>query len=180
MKVNSTRSITPAPGNGLFEPLAGDGVHARVWSGGNSLMPLLVEFLTTFDPIKPVPPITTSFMTSPLMMVSRQQRHTSHSPPGSRSRIIRKMQQPDLVALAGKCACTEAASPRGTAGPRGKLASPHIGSQLRRQHWRSAETRINNFRSTQPILRWIKSRHPNRLIATQHRDRLPEAARLHR
>ena len=34
--------------------------------------PFCLSFSTTFDPIKPVPPITTTFMTSPLMMVSRQ------------------------------------------------------------------------------------------------------------
>ena len=28
--------------HGLFEPLAGDGVDARVWRGGNCLMPLLL------------------------------------------------------------------------------------------------------------------------------------------
>jgi len=31
--------------------------------------PFCFSFSTTFDPIKPVPPITTIFMTSPLMMV---------------------------------------------------------------------------------------------------------------
>jgi hypothetical protein len=67
-------------GDGLFEPLAGDGVDARVWRRGNCLMPFCFSFSMTFDPIKPVPPTTTIFMTSPLTMVSRQRRHQSRSP----------------------------------------------------------------------------------------------------
>jgi len=60
--------------------------------------PFCFSFSTTFDPIKPVPPITTIFMTSPLMMVSRQRRHPSCSPPDRVQGRIRRMEQSDLAA----------------------------------------------------------------------------------
>jgi hypothetical protein len=93
--------------------------------------PFCLSFSTTFDPIKLVPPITTIFMTSPLVMISRQRRHPSRSPP---DRFQRRFVDspgwisPALRLLAGCCA-PQAAGRRGAADLRDELTAPHVGSQ---------------------------------------------------
>jgi hypothetical protein len=49
-------------GHGLFDALAGDRVDAAIGRGGDDLVGALGRMATVFDPIRPVPPMTTIFM----------------------------------------------------------------------------------------------------------------------
>jgi len=52
-------------GHGLFKALAGDAVDAALGRGGDDLVAAWRKMATAFEPIRPVPPMTTIFMVYP-------------------------------------------------------------------------------------------------------------------
>ena len=57
-------------GHGLFKALAGDAVDAALGRGGDDLVAAWRKMATAFEPIRPVPPMTTIFMIYPLLWMT--------------------------------------------------------------------------------------------------------------
>src|SRR6266481_1487314 len=158
------RSITPcAPAMASLSPSPVMVLTPVFGAAAIASCPFCFSFSTTFDPTKPVPPITTIFMTSPLMKF-RDNGDTQ----AARHRVAFKgrfvdspgWSSPTLRLLAGCCAC--AASGQAAAGPPTSVMNSRAAYQFPSSDDSIASTETGTLIGTETIgavhsqcLRWV-------------------------